>query len=395
MSQNKTNICLNMIVKNETKVLPRLFKSLHRYIDNYVIVDTGSSDGTPDLIKAEMDKYGIEGEVHHRPWVNFGHNRQEALELAIAAKKADWLLFIDADEELGVSDEKFYKNLQPGVSYNLEKHHGSMRYAVPHLIDISENKWEWKGVVHNYLDPLTDGEIQTRKDVWIIYHPGEGAKSQGVTPEEKYLKDARLLEAELEKYPEDARSQFYLGQSYRNAGFHSSTTGYYEEAYESFLKRSKMTNGWMDENYIALLEAGLLAHFLDKPHEHAISLLLQAHELRPQRAEAMYRLAKVSRLSGNYHQAYVFAKASVAIPIPKEGLFLNHMVYRWSRWDELSVAANQTGRHNECIEACDEILKQVDNGLELDDETLERIKFNRDLSVSVLAKNARKTEGVS
>lgn len=66
-----------MIVKNETTVLPRLFKSLHRYVDYYAIVDTGSNDGTLDLIKIEMEKYGIEGEVHHREWVNFGHNRQQ------------------------------------------------------------------------------------------------------------------------------------------------------------------------------------------------------------------------------------------------------------------------------------------------------------------------------
>jgi hypothetical protein len=43
-----------------------------------------------------------------------GANRQQALELAVAADKADWLLFIDADEELGVSDPKFYEKLEPG-----------------------------------------------------------------------------------------------------------------------------------------------------------------------------------------------------------------------------------------------------------------------------------------
>ena len=44
-------ICLNMIVKNETPVLGRLFASVKDIISNYVIVDTGSTDGTPDFIK--------------------------------------------------------------------------------------------------------------------------------------------------------------------------------------------------------------------------------------------------------------------------------------------------------------------------------------------------------
>jgi glycosyltransferase involved in cell wall biosynthesis len=74
MSRPRTNVCLNMIVKNEAKVLPRLFRSVKDYIDYYVIVDTGSTDQTIDLIQREMSAYGIEGEVHQREWVNFGVN---------------------------------------------------------------------------------------------------------------------------------------------------------------------------------------------------------------------------------------------------------------------------------------------------------------------------------
>src|SRR5690606_28033249 len=63
MTRPSTNICLNMIVKNETSVLPRLFRSLKDYIDYYVIVDTGSTDRTIALIAEEMARYNIDGEV--------------------------------------------------------------------------------------------------------------------------------------------------------------------------------------------------------------------------------------------------------------------------------------------------------------------------------------------
>jgi hypothetical protein len=43
-------ICLNMIVKNEKAVLERLFQSVAPVIDYFVIVDTGSTQGTPDFI---------------------------------------------------------------------------------------------------------------------------------------------------------------------------------------------------------------------------------------------------------------------------------------------------------------------------------------------------------
>ena len=42
MPAQQTNICLNMIVRNETGVLGRCFASLKDFIDYYVIVDTGS-----------------------------------------------------------------------------------------------------------------------------------------------------------------------------------------------------------------------------------------------------------------------------------------------------------------------------------------------------------------
>ncbi|HYQ17330.1 MAG TPA: glycosyltransferase, partial [Polyangiaceae bacterium] len=185
MSRPRTNICLCMIVKNETKVLPRLFRSVKDYIDYYVIVDTGSTDDTIALIEREMSGYGVAGEVHERPWVNFGVNRQQALELAVAADKADWLLFIDADEELGVSDPKFYEKLEPGVSYDIEKHHTGTRYFVPHLVNIRATRFRWEGPVHNYLVTVEGSTLhQPRRDVWIIYHTGQGAKSHGMTQEQ-------------------------------------------------------------------------------------------------------------------------------------------------------------------------------------------------------------------
>ncbi|HEY0468302.1 MAG TPA: glycosyltransferase, partial [Polyangiaceae bacterium] len=243
MPGRTTKICLNMIVKNEVKVLPRLIRSVKDYIDYYVIVDTGSTDDTIGLIKREMAGYGIEGEVHERPWVNFGVNRQQALELAVAADKADWLLFIDADEELAVSDPKFYEKLEPGVTYEIEKHQEDIRYAVHHLVNVRVGRYRWQGPVHNYLVEL-EGEQrrEVRKDVWIIYHQAEGAKSHGVTQEEKFLRDARILEEELLRNPSDARSQFYLAQSYRDAE-------QYEKALEAYKKRVAMENGWDEERF--------------------------------------------------------------------------------------------------------------------------------------------------
>ncbi|HEX6274755.1 MAG TPA: glycosyltransferase, partial [Polyangiaceae bacterium] len=83
-----------MIVKNETRVIKRCLDSVRPFIHHWVIVDTGSTDGTQELVKKLLA--GVPGELHERPWRNFGYNRTEALELARG--KADYILIMDADE---------------------------------------------------------------------------------------------------------------------------------------------------------------------------------------------------------------------------------------------------------------------------------------------------------
>jgi glycosyltransferase involved in cell wall biosynthesis len=83
-----------MIVKDEASVIRRCLDGVRPLLDHWVIVDTGSVDGTQQIIRDSLA--GLPGELHERPWRDFGHNRTEALRLADAC--ADYLFVIDADE---------------------------------------------------------------------------------------------------------------------------------------------------------------------------------------------------------------------------------------------------------------------------------------------------------
>ena len=49
-----TKICLNMIVKNEAHVIRRGLDTVKPFIHHWVIVDTGSTDGTQEIIREHL-----------------------------------------------------------------------------------------------------------------------------------------------------------------------------------------------------------------------------------------------------------------------------------------------------------------------------------------------------
>jgi glycosyltransferase involved in cell wall biosynthesis len=65
-------LCLNLIVKNEVANLPRCLNSVADHTSCWVIGDTGSTDGTEDLIRDLFAKRNIPGELHSFPFHNFG-----------------------------------------------------------------------------------------------------------------------------------------------------------------------------------------------------------------------------------------------------------------------------------------------------------------------------------
>src|SRR5437773_8058324 len=88
-------VALCMIVKNEAHVIRRYLESHKDVIDTWCIVDTGSTDGTQQIVRDTMAELGIPGELHEREWIDFGTNKTEMLQLAKG--RADYLLQNDAD----------------------------------------------------------------------------------------------------------------------------------------------------------------------------------------------------------------------------------------------------------------------------------------------------------
>jgi len=95
-------LSLCMIVKNEKKNLPRCLESAKPYVDEMIVVDTGSQDGTPEIAL----QYGAK--VDYFKWCDdFAAARNFSLSLA----SGDWILVLDADEELVVNTDALKEEL--------------------------------------------------------------------------------------------------------------------------------------------------------------------------------------------------------------------------------------------------------------------------------------------
>ncbi|MGW7456976.1 glycosyltransferase [Streptomyces sp. NPDC054797] len=331
-----------MIVKNEAPVIRRCLESVRPLIDTWVIVDTGSTDGTQEIIREFFSD--LPGVLHERPWKGFDGSRNEAIELA--RPTADYLLFLDADDMMEV---------QPGFhmpeltldAYRVAVHHRPVIHWRPALVS-TRLPWKYVGVLHEYLD-CEDRFSQGVLEGAHILVVGGGSRIGEGGVREKYLRDAEILRQGLIKEPDNARYAFYLAQSWRDAGEP-------EKSLTAYDLRAGM-GGFAEEAFCARLYAARLAACLKRPSAEVMDRYLRAHESRPSRAEALGDLARLCRNEGRWPLAYMFARQAVRIPRPDDILFVEFDWYEWRALDELAVAAYWVGAYQECLDCCERLLQ--------------------------------------
>ncbi|MFJ8072796.1 glycosyltransferase [Streptomyces sp. NPDC096176] len=362
----KSTVCLNMIVKDEAPVIRRCLESVRPLIDTWVIVDTGSTDGTQDVIR---DVFGdLPGALYERPWKGFDKSRSEAIELA--RDKADYLLFIDADDLMEVRPGFRMPKLTHDA-YSVALHHGSMIHWRPALVS-TRLPWRYVGVLHEYIDCGKPYKRGTLRGANILTLSGGARLKEGQRA--KYLRDAEILTQGLIDEPDNARYVFYLGQSWRDAGEPEKSIAAYD-------RRAAM-GGWDQEVFCAHLNGARIAASIERPAAEVMDRYLRAHESRPSRAEALGGLARYCRVNGQrWPLAYMFAKQAARIPFPTDVLFVEADWYRWRALDELAIAAYWVGEYEESRICCERLL---DRG-QLPAEQRERVTGNLEFARRKLA----------
>ncbi|MFB7324626.1 glycosyltransferase [Streptomyces sp. NPDC056190] len=342
MGPVKPTVCLNMIVKDEAHVIRRCLESVRPLIDTWVIVDTGSTDGTQDVIR---EVYGdLPGELYERPWKGFDGSRTEAVELA--RSRADYLLFMDADDVMEVESGFRLPELTLDA-YNITVRNRSSVNRRSALVS-TRLPWRYVGVLHEYLDCGTRCTLGTVEGACIRI-VGGGGRSMGKSVREKYLRDAEILEQGLIKEPDNTRYAFYVARSWHNALE-------LEKALEAYDRRAAM-GGWDEEIFCAHLSGARLAEKLERAADEVMYRYLRAHEVRPARAEPLGELARWCRLRRRWPLAHMFARQAFRIPYPSgDHLSVESDWYDWRVLDELAISAFWTGAYEESKSCCEDLL---------------------------------------
>jgi hypothetical protein len=340
-ADGKPTVGLVVLAKNENPIVARALMSCRDWLDaTTVIVDAESTDGTADLCA----KLGAE--VHVRPYAgSLAETRNEAL--ALAEQRTDYMLIVDADDLIeGTRPPELTADIYDltiddhGISYprgQLIKSRIGARY-------VGCDRGCKMNIPHEYLD--RPGAKHGGNATTLVYKrlggvSGVSGFQDQAGPKAKYLRHARDLERHFVEHPDHARTVFYLGQSYRDAGEP-------RQAREWYRKRAAM-QPLDEEAWFSLLRAAELTQELG---EDPVEAYLQAYEACRARAEPLLGLAVWYRdeKRKRFELAYLYAKQAASLPIPEARLFVAAGLYQWGAKWEHGLAAHFTGRHAEAAD---------------------------------------------
>lgn len=313
-------LALAIMMKDEAEIIERCLSSITGLADRVILLDTGSTDTTIFKAATFLQNNKITFRLYREKFVDFAHGRTRLLELAKAEKDIDYVLMLDADEIISLSDTPttIKDNLISPI-YDIDMMAGPVGYNLPRLTS-NKISVEYKGVTHEFMET---GSYQT------VYFPSikivQINDSFRRKSNQKHKNDIELLENALKDCNDDklkARYTFYLAQAYYS-------DNQLIKAKEHYDKRT-LLGGWKEEIFYSYYCLGLIAEAQNYP-DKVFYYHWMAYNYCPTRLESIAALKRycdkrgLSAISEN-----VLIPIFKATPHPNTGLFLeNHLYYAY------------------------------------------------------------------
>ena len=356
-------LAISQIVKDEAHVVERMLNSIKSIIDCAVFVDTGSTDGTQDVIKKWGEKNNIPVFVYERPFDNFENSRNYAMQMV--KDKSQYAFWLDADETIEVSPT-FDKNKLDKDLYMFNTYINAMKYTRNECWNTDKN-FRWYGPVHEFI--ITDDQNISSglMDGIVVRVQMDGGSWKGNIPD-KYKKHSMILEDYIDNKDRNARWVFYTAQSYHDSASIPDNKAENEERLRRSMKyyreRIGRLDGYEEERFYSQFRVGTISKILEEPWYKVHQELLKAYAMDPLRGEPIKVICDHYLNNGEWHLAYLYTTFAMANfhgknPYPTRLLFVDESLYIWRFLEIHSAACFYTNRLDEGKKTYKELLDTI------------------------------------
>jgi len=268
----KPFISLCMIVKNEEKVLNRCLSSVANFVDEIIVVDTGSTDSTKEIASRYTNN------VYDFEWIN---DFSAARNFAASKASGEWILVLDADEY--VDEENFNQFIQEvkndnGIydAYTAKILNFTGNFGENLLQNFHDRVYKNNGEIsyyrhiHEQFKSTKGKQLNIKNSSLLIFH--SGYLSKVVSEKNKGQRNKELLNFELHNGAKNAFDYFNFGNEYYSIGE-------YEKALESYLQAYKQKSdfrlSWVSTTLVQIIIC--LIHL--KRYNDALNIITDAQNM--------------------------------------------------------------------------------------------------------------------
>jgi glycosyltransferase involved in cell wall biosynthesis len=286
-------LSLCMIVRDEEEMLPRCLAAVRDAVDEIVVVDTGSTDGTVEIARS----FGAR--VIQHAWTG---SFAEPRNVSFDAATGDWVMYLDADEVLVAGDaerlravtrrtwrEAFYL-----VETNFTGELGDGTAVTHNALRVFRNRPEYRfeGRIHEQIAHRLPGGLPERLEVTDVRVEHYGYLGVVRETKEKARRNIELLERQRAEGEDHSFLEFNLGSEYAASGENERALRSFERAWDALRDREeRAAYGFVPSLLSRLVRARRIN---DRPAQ-AIELAGEALELLPGFTDLVYEQAQAAR----------------------------------------------------------------------------------------------------
>lgn len=317
-----------MIVKNEEDSIDRCLDSVQDLVDEIIIVDTGSTDKTKEIVRKFTNR------IFDFEWVDdFAAARNSAFRLATK----DFIFWLDADDLLQREDRKKFKELKELLDQSVDSVTMDYNLAFDEFENVTfsvrrnrlvkrENNFQWIGAVHEYLE--VSGNI-LNSEVAITHSSLHHDSDRNLRIYEK-----RLLQGEHFS----PRDLYYYANELVDHQMYEQAICYYEK----FLATEK---GWIEDNIASCGKLADCYHEIGNK-EREMESALRSFRYGSPRAEFCCRLGYHFLQQEDIQTAIFWYKLATQLERSQENLgFFNPAYSTWLPHLQLCVCYDRVGAH--------------------------------------------------